>query len=109
MGVLLVMGELDERWARRFKAYQKRLRLKERALDYKGGRCVICGYDRCPAALHFHYADSADREFFISAACRWVDMRTALDKTTLLCANCRAEVRAGWHPGHLVLEDHERY
>lgn len=102
------MGDLDDKWQRRFQAHRRHLRLKERALEYKGGRCVICGYDRCPAALHFHYADSADREFFISASARWVDMRVALDRTTLLCANCRAEVRANWHPGHLVLED-ERY
>jgi hypothetical protein len=103
------MGELDERWLRRFEASRRHLALKERALAYMGGRCVVCGYDRCPAALHFHYADSADREFFISASSRWVDVRSALDKTTLLCANCRAEARAGWHPGHLVLEDSDRY
>jgi hypothetical protein len=103
------MVDYDERWRRRFEAAQKHLALKERALAYKGGQCVICGYDGCPAALHFHYADSADREFFISSATRWVDVQAALDRTTLLCANCRAEVRAAWHPGHLVLEDQERY
>jgi len=101
--------DYDERWRRRFNAAQKHLALKERALAYKGGRCEICRYDRCPAALHFHFADSADREFFISASTRWVGIQAALDRTTLLCANCRAEVRAGWHPSYLVFEDSDRY
>lgn len=97
--------EEDDRWLRRFRAHRKHLRLKEQALAYKGGRCVICGYGRCPSALHFHFADSQDREFYISSASSWEKIRPALDRCTLLCANCRAEVRAGWFPQHLVLED----
>lgn len=99
------MANTDERWLRRFRAHQRHLRLKEQAIAYKGGRCVICGYDRCPSALHFHYPDSADREFYISAASNWQKILSALDRCTLLCANCRAEARAGWHPLHVVLED----
>lgn len=99
------MGELDQRWRRRFRSAQKHLRLKEQAIAYKGGKCLICGYDRCPAALHFHYADTRDREFYISSASTWEQIQPALDRCTLLCANCRAEARAGWHPQHLVLED----
>jgi len=79
--------------------------LKERALTYKGGACQICGYCRCPAALHFHFADTRDRDFYISSASSWEQIQPALDRATLLCANCRYEVRAGWHPAHLVLED----
>jgi hypothetical protein len=99
------MGDLDEKWLRRFQAHRKHLRLKEQALEYKGGKCVICGYDRCPAALHFHFADTQDRKFCISSASSWEKIRGALDRCTLLCANCRAEARSGWHPLHLVLED----
>jgi hypothetical protein len=99
------VGEYDERWERRFKASIRHLELKERALTYKGGACQICGYCRCPAALHFHFADTRDRDFYISSASSWEQIQPALDRATLLCANCRYEVRAGWHPGHLVLED----
>lgn len=99
------MGELDDRWQRRFDAHRKHLSLKERAIAYKGGACQICGYCRCPAALHFHFADSRDREFFISTASSWERAEPALDRCTLLCANCRAEARAGWHPDHIVLEE----
>jgi hypothetical protein len=99
------MGELDDRWLRRFKASQRHLKLKEMALSYKGGCCVKCGYNRCPAALHFHFADTSDRKFYISAATRWENIEGLLDRCTLLCANCRSEVRAGWHPNHLVLEN----
>lgn len=99
------MGELDDRWRKRFRAHRKHLRLKEQAIHYKGGSCAICGYNRCPAALHFHYDDAGDREFYISSASSWTKIVQALDRCTLLCANCRAESRAGWHPQHLVLED----
>jgi hypothetical protein len=99
------VGEYDQRWERRFKASIRHLALKERALEHKGGACQICGYSRCPAALHFHFADSNDRAVYISAVSSWEQIQPALDRSTLLCANCRCEVRAGWHPAHLVLED----
>jgi hypothetical protein len=31
----------------------QRRRLKSRAIAYKGGKCILCGYDGCNAALSF--------------------------------------------------------
>lgn len=100
------MSELDDRWHRNYEAAQKRLQLKERAVAFLGGRCVICGYDKCPTAFDFHHLDSSTKDFTISAKATWDDSFEAeLRKCVLLCANCHREVHAGWHPQYLVTED----
>ena len=49
------------------KAVQKRRKkIRKLAIDYKGVRCQIRGYDRCIEALEFHDLDSTGREFGIS-------------------------------------------
>ena len=40
------------------KAVQRRReKVRLMAIDYKGGRCQICGYSRCVEALEFHHSD----------------------------------------------------
>lgn len=72
---------------------RRRQRIKERAVEYKGGKCV-CGYDRCTAAMHFHHIDPKQKEFDISGSANlsWDRIRQELDKCIMLCANCHAEV-----------------
>ena len=41
----------------------KRLLVKE-----AGGRCVVCGYDRCIVSLHFRHVDPASKAFSMSMA-----------------------------------------
>lgn len=101
----LVMASLDERWHRNFNATQKRLELKERAVAHLGGKCVICGYGRCPAALEFHHDDPREKDLVISRVMSWKRIVAELDKCTLLCSNCHREVHAGFHPAYLVHED----
>lgn len=36
------------------------------ALEYKGNKCSICGYDKCLGALEFHHLDSEEKDFGIS-------------------------------------------
>ena len=45
---------------------KSRQRLKEKLVEYKGGKCEICGYDKCVAALDFHHTDSSQKDFNIS-------------------------------------------
>ena len=94
----------DERWTRRYEASQRRLRLKQEAVEYMGGKCVICGYTRCFSALEFHHLDPNTKDFAISAKMSWETIRTELDKTILVCSNCHKEIHAGLHPS--LLEDH---
>ena len=93
--------DFDERWLRRFDASQRRLRLKERAVAYKGGHCVLCGYDRCPQALEFHHLDPKSKDFEVSSKMNWEAVQGELDKTVLVCSNCHREVHSGVHPGLL--------
>ena len=36
------------------------------AISYKGGRCQVCGYDRCIEALEFHHLDPTQKDFGLS-------------------------------------------
>lgn len=70
---------------------------REKAFIYKGGKCVICGYNKYHGAMDFHHLDSDEKEFVISTSwqCSWDKLRPELDKCVLLCKNCHAEVHGG--------------
>jgi hypothetical protein len=36
---------------------QRRKKLMQQAIEYKGGNCMICGYNKCIRALTFHHVD----------------------------------------------------
>ena len=60
---------------------------------------MLCGYDRCLAALQFHHVDrshEALRAQPARASARSLDTaRAEAAKCVLLCANCHAEVEGG--------------
>lgn len=92
-------------WEVRLKACLKRRALREQAVTYKGGKCEICGYNKCLSALEFHHPDPLNKEFNISDRITSFEaIRAELDKCHLLCANCHREVHDGLHPGYLVIE-----
>jgi 5-methylcytosine-specific restriction endonuclease McrA len=67
------------------------------AIEYKGGKCQICSYNRCLEALEFHHLDSSKKDFGISDrgyTRAWEKVREELDKCVLLCANCHRELHA---------------
>jgi transposase len=75
-----------------------RRRAKRRLLEAAGGRCVLCGYDRHPGALHFHHLDPRQKRYTLSRAGHTRNFAEALEeakKCVLLCANCHAEIEAG--------------
>ena len=68
---------------------KRRKVVRSRALQYKGGRCQRCGYDRCMDALEFHHLTSSKKDFGISSkgyTRSWDRIRAELDKCMLLCA-----------------------
>lgn len=76
-----------------------RRRAKRRLVQEAGGRCQLCGYDRCMAALEFHHLDPMQKSFELSlkgAARSLAVLREEASKCALLCANCHAEVEAGY-------------
>lgn len=78
----------------RSEAVQKRRdKVKRMAVEYKGGKCSTCGYDKCIAAMEFHHPN-ADKDFGISElgyTRAWEKIRAELDKCVMLCANCHRE------------------
>ena len=76
----------------------RRRRIKQVLVDEAGGACVLCGYDRSVAALHFHHVDPSTKEFHLAAdgATRSIARaRAEARKCVLMCANCHAEVESG--------------
>jgi 5-methylcytosine-specific restriction endonuclease McrA len=81
------------------KAVDKRRKtIRKMAIEYKGGKCAICGYCQCIQALEFHHTNSSGKDFGISArgyTRSWKEVKKELDKCILLCANCHREVHEG--------------
>ena len=76
---------------------KRRKNIRRMAVEYKGGHCGKCGYNRCIDALEFHHLDSSGKDFSISAkgyTRSWIKVKEELDKCILLCANCHREVHA---------------
>lgn len=68
---------------------------KQLCVDYKGGSCANCGYNKCLGALEFHHLDPSQKEFGISNYRSYTtlndNIKKELDKCILLCANCHRE------------------
>jgi hypothetical protein len=74
---------------------ESRRKLKLKAVEYKGGACLLCKYDKCPAALQFHHLEEDEKDFQIGGQVRsWEAVKLELDKTIMVCANCHAEIHA---------------
>lgn len=73
---------------------QRQRNTKRLSIEYKGGKCSICGYDKCVAALDFHHInpEEKDKDYFNMRGGLTDDLKTELDKCVLLCANCHREV-----------------
>ena len=73
--------------------------MKEVLVAEAGGACAICGYSRCLAALEFHHLDRAEKRFAVGGrgiTRSMAEARAEVRKCALLCANCHAEVEAGF-------------
>ena len=76
----------------------KKRKLKHLLIQYKGGKCQKCGYDKCEGALHFHHRNPEEKEFGLGGInlndsdFSLQNLLTEIDKCDLLCANCHAEM-----------------
>lgn len=57
-----------------------------------GGKCQICGYEKCRNALEVHHIVSEDKEISFQKIVSWDRIYDELDKCILLCSNCHREV-----------------
>ena len=77
------------------KLYIKKWRrsLKKQCVDYKGGKCKRCGYDKYPEVLDFHHRDPIEKDFQISdKGWSFERLKKELDKCDLVCKNCHEEI-----------------
>ena len=77
--------------------HARRKKVRQMAVDYKGGRCETCGYNRCIDALEFHHNDLSKKNFGISEkgyTRSWKEVMKELDNCILICANCHRELHA---------------
>ena len=101
-------GEQRRAWARTH--YQKNkdrikgamearaTRYKRMAVDLLGGKCQVCGYNKCLRALDFHHKDPKEKEVTVSTVMHrrsWERIYKEVKKCTLLCCRCHREVHAG--------------
>jgi len=70
-----------------------RKRTKKKLIEYKGGKCESCGYNKCDSALQFHHKDPTEKDFSISGKSLSFDrLKEEVDKCMLVCSNCHAEI-----------------
>ena len=74
---------IKQRWKKR----------KLKAIEYKGGKCISCGYNKYPDVLEFHHRDADEKEFDWKKLRQmsWDKVTKELDKCDMLCANCHRE------------------
>ncbi len=71
-----------------------RIRLKEKLVEYKGGKCERCGYNKCITALEFHHLDPNEKEFGVGnfEVLSFDKCKKEVDKCILVCSNCHREI-----------------
>ena len=77
---------------------KRRRAIKALAIEYKGGKCQLCGYDRCQGAVDLHHVDPKNKGFSMSDkghSRSWERVKKELDKCILVCATCHREVEGG--------------
>lgn len=93
--VLSTEGRYRCRKCRVLYDYKKRQNLKIKLVEYKGGECEICGYNKCYRALDFHHIDPSTKLFNINAnnlSRNIKELYREADKCQLLCSNCHREL-----------------
>ena len=64
-------------------------------VEYKGGKCEKCGYNKCIDALDFHHLDPKEKDFNVGGKSFNLErLKKEVDKCVLVCANCHREIHA---------------
>ena len=91
-------GDWNPKTKEEFKArlYWKANNRKNKLVKLKGGRCSICGYDKCTRALSFHHREPSLKSFALDKKAiqskNWNLILLEAEKCDLLCIRCHMEV-----------------
>ena len=81
----------------------KLLQNKQKSVEYLGGKCVCCRYNKYPCSLDFHHVDPTqkDKNFSTKLHWSWERLKEELKKCVLLCSNCHR----AFHSGYITEDD----
>lgn len=86
-----------------FAQFLRSAKRKLELVEYKGGKCERCGYNKNISALEFHHINSSEKKFNIDgrllANKKMEELIDEANKCMLLCSNCHKEVH---HEGHNI-------
>lgn len=89
----------DQKYLSREYFIERRNKTKRKAVEYRGGKCQCCGYDRCLAALEFHHVDPTLKDKTIESMTKGAKafntIKDELDKCLLVCSRCHREIHTG--------------
>ena len=70
--------------------HQRKRDMKDKAVEYLGGKCLDCGVEGNPWIYDFHHRNPEEKEFNWGnhGTSNWDNLVVELDKCDLLCANC---------------------
>jgi 5-methylcytosine-specific restriction endonuclease McrA len=75
-----------------YRQIEFRRAMKRYGIEYLGGKCQRCGYNKCAGALSFHHKNPASKEYNFNDSTMSINTyKKELDKCNLLCMNCHME------------------
>jgi hypothetical protein len=60
----------------------------------KSSGCILCGYNKCVAALEFHHLDPSKKEHKLSQVRSLETIMRETAKCIVICANCHREIHS---------------
>ena len=75
-----------------------RKKKKQQIVNLLGGKCCICGYNKCLRSLSFHHVNPSEKSFGIATkglGYSIESIKREVKKCILVCANCHAEIHDG--------------
>lgn len=78
------------------RVYKRGIERKEKLIELAGGKCKLCGYNKCNRALTFHHRNPSEKEFGFALnvlwSTAWDKILREFEKCDLLCCRCHMEL-----------------
>jgi len=76
---------------------ERQQKVKLNFIQLLGGKCQICGYNKCLGALEFHHLNPNEKEGLRESRNKGFAEKIKNGTIRLLCANCHRELHNGDH------------
>lgn len=85
----------DQKQIHKLRTLRKRHERKKELVKMAGGKCIVCGYDKCIRAMTFHHRDPTTKKFELNMSTlnkTWNLIEEEFKKCDLLCIRCHTEI-----------------